>query len=132
METDVIKTEEENEKAKVKALADGFIKFLKEFLRRVFLGKPVYADVIKEMEKNLEEMTFQNAVTSEMLNDLYTVVSEVRGNIDNMTVEEGEKYLNDISQKLADARHKVEMKAVDDVILDEESSAFPEESEARA
>ena len=119
METDVIKTEEENEKAKVKALADGFIKFLKEFLRRVFLGKPVYADVIKEMEKNLEEMTFQNAVTSEMLNDLYTVVSEVRGNIDNMTVEEGEKYLNDISQKLADARHKVEMKAVDDVILDE-------------
>ena len=84
----------ESEKQANKNILKEILKLLKEIFDRVFLGKPAYYKPLEELHNNLEELTFQNVVTSEILNDIYTVVSELRGNIDNMSVEDVSKTVN--------------------------------------
>ena len=82
-----------------------FLEILKELFE--IFRKPGYYGAMKEIENNLNELTYTNALTSEVLDNLISTVGEVKGNLNDMSSEKAESIIEDIQTKVDGLKNRV-------------------------
>lgn len=82
-----------------------FLEILKELLE--ILRKPGYYGAMKEIENNLNELSYTNALTNEVLDSLISTVGEVKGNLNDMSAEKAESIIEDIQTKMDGLKNRV-------------------------
>ena len=111
-------TQTNNEKGQ--SVIKGILTFIKDWIEHICLGKPFYYKALEQIEKNLGELSTQNAFTTEILDDLYSVVSEMHGKMNNLTPDTLPHAIDDINSKIEAIKTKVDVfKSIDAVLHDE-------------
>lgn len=83
-----------------------FLELLKELLD--ILRKPGYYGAMKEIENNLNELSYANALTNEVLDNLISMTGEVKGNLkEEITPEKAQELIDKYKSEIAELKDRI-------------------------
>lgn len=95
------------------------LEFIKEWLRRIFLGKPQFYKAMEEIQNNLEELTLQNVLTTEALENMYNLVYEAKGDMEHFTVQAAKDLTDRLNAQIDEAKEQLNsIKSVDEILYE--------------